>query len=65
MSAAEGSFIGFAKQVSKGTPITVDASFDYMLFNEGSIAPTSVFLPLAREGGGGGLLRNVLKAGVF
>jgi hypothetical protein len=54
-----------AKQVSRGTPITADASFKYLLFNEGGISPSSVTVPLDPEVGGGAMLRDVQKMGVI
>jgi hypothetical protein len=64
MAAAEASFVGIAKQVAKGTPNVTDASFDYLLFNEGGISPASVIVPLDQEVGGGAMLRDVQKMGV-
>lgn len=65
MTASEKSFIGFAKQASKGTPITADAAFSYMLFTQGGISPAPVNLPLDMEVGGGALQRDVQKMGVM
>jgi hypothetical protein len=64
MTAAERSFLGLAKQTSKGTPNTTDANFDYILFRNGGVAPNTLFLPLDQEIGGGAMLRDVIKAGV-
>ncbi len=64
MTAAEGSFLGLAKQTAKGTPNTTDASFKYFLFNEGSFGVNSNILPLDPEVGGGALVRDVNKVGV-
>jgi hypothetical protein len=64
MTASESSLLGLAKQSTKGTPIAVDASFQYMLFNEGAVAPNTVMLPLDPEVGGGAFLRNLVKVGV-
>jgi hypothetical protein len=65
MTASEKSFIGFAKQVSKNTPITADADFSYMLFTQGGLSPAPVNLPLDMEVGGGALQRDVQKMGVM
>jgi len=65
MTASESSRIGLAKQVSKGTAITADASFEYLLFREGGLATANTFLPLDPEVGGGAMQRNVLKTGVM
>ncbi len=65
MTAAEGSYLGFAKQVSAGTPIVADASFTYLLFQDGGLSPNNVYLPTEPEVGGGAFQRNVLKAGVY
>lgn len=65
MTAAEGSVLGLALQTAKGTPNVTDASFNYMLFNQGTIAPTNVALPLDTEVGGGAMLRDVKKVGVM
>lgn len=64
MTASEKSFIGLAKQTSKGTPNTTDASFDYMLITQGGVGPQSTTLPLDQEIGGGALLRSVDRVGV-
>ncbi len=65
MTAAEGSYLGFAKQTAVATPNVTDASFTYMLFQDGGMSPNNVFLPTEPEVGGGALQRNVLKAGVY
>jgi hypothetical protein len=64
MTASEASFVGFAKQAAKGTIMSVDANFNYVLFTEGSMAPNSIFLPLDMEVGGGALVRSLAKVGV-
>ncbi|HMN11158.1 MAG TPA: hypothetical protein PKD55_02390 [Bellilinea sp.] len=64
MTAAEGSFLGLAKQTAKGTPNTTDASFDYLLFREGQVGPQNMVIPLDPEVGGGAMLRNMVKVGV-
>ena len=64
MTAAEGSFLGIAKQTALGTPNVTDASFKYLLFNQGAIAPQNMAIPLDTEVGGGALMRNVTKVGV-
>jgi hypothetical protein len=65
MTASERSFIGLAKQASKGTPITNDADFTYMLFTQGGLAASPVNLPLDQEIGGGAMLRDVQKMGIM
>lgn len=65
MTAAEGSYLGLAKQTAKGTPNTTDAEFKYFLFNEGSFGVNTQNLPLDPEVGGGALLRDVNKVGVM
>lgn len=64
MTAAEGTFLGLAKQTAFGTPNVTDADFKYLLFSEGSVSPNNITLPLDPEVGGGALLRNVVKVGV-
>jgi hypothetical protein len=64
MSASENSFLGIAKQSAKGTPVTTDANFKYMLFREGAVAPNNVVIPLDMEIGGGAMPRGVVKVGV-
>jgi hypothetical protein len=64
MTAAEGSFIGLAKQVALGTPNVTDNLFKYLLFSQGAVAPQNLAIPLDTEVGGGALLRNVTKVGV-
>ena len=64
MTAAEGSFLGIAKQVALGTPNVTDANFKYLLFNQGAVAPQNMAIPLDSEVGGGALMRNVTKVGV-
>ena len=65
MAASDGSFVGIAKQTGKGTPNATDASFKYLLFNEGGIAPSNMTVPLDTEVGGGAMLRDVQKMGVM
>ena len=65
MTAAENSFLGFAKQSVKGTPITDDSAFMYALFTQGSVAPSNVVVPLPSEVGGGAMLRNMIKTGIM
>jgi hypothetical protein len=64
MTAAEGSFIGLAKQTAEGTPNVTDAEFQYMLFSRGAFGPNNIFLPLPPEVGGGAMQRSVVKVGV-
>ena len=64
MTAAEGSFLGLAKQTAYGTPNTTDSSFKYLLFQQGSIAPNNVVIPLDAEVGGGALMRSMVKVAV-
>jgi hypothetical protein len=64
MTAAEGSFLGIAKQTALGTPNVTDNAFKYLLFNQGAVAPQNLAIPLDTEVGGGALLRNVTKVGV-
>lgn len=64
MTAAEGSFLGLAKQTGFETPNVTDADFKYLLFSEGAIGPNNISLPLDPEVGGGALLRSVVKVGV-
>lgn len=63
--SSEGSLLGLAKQVTKGTPITADASFMYFLYNNSSVAPSNITLPIDTEVGGGAMLRDVKKVGVM
>jgi len=65
MTASEGSFVGFAKQTAKGTPNVTDASFKYMLFNDGGMGPDPITIPLDPEVGGGAMLRDVARVGVI
>jgi hypothetical protein len=65
MTAAEKSFVGLAKQTAKGTPNVTDAEFKYLLFTQGGMSASSLTTPLDVEVGGGALLRDVLKTGVF
>jgi len=64
MTAAEGSFIGMAKQVAEGTPNTTDGAFEYLLFSRGAFGVNNIFLPLPPEVGGGAMQRSVVKVGV-
>ncbi len=64
MSASERSFLGLAKQVSQGTPISLDTAFQYLLFTEGALAPQSINLPMDDEIGGGAMLNGVDRVGV-
>lgn len=64
MTASEGSFLGFAPQVSKGNPNRTSADFKYLLFRQGQAAPQSITVPLDPEVGGGAMLRSVAKMGV-
>ncbi|MCK5308608.1 MAG: hypothetical protein KAJ73_08360 [Zetaproteobacteria bacterium] len=64
MTAAEGSFIGLAKQTAEGAPNVTDAEFEYMLFQRGAFGPNNIFLPLPPEVGGGAMQRSVVKVGV-
>ncbi len=65
MTASDSSLLGFAKQTALGTPNTTDASFKYLLFNEGGMGPENRTLPLDPEVGGGAMLRDVVKVGVL
>lgn len=65
MTAAEGSFLGIAKQTGGlGVPMTTDASFKYMLFRNGGVAPQPIVIPLDQEVGGGAMLRDMVKVGI-
>lgn len=64
MTASEGSFLGLAKQVAKGTINATDADFKYLLFRRGGFGVNSMFIPLGAEVGGGSMERNVVKVGV-
>ena len=64
MTAAEGSFLGIAKQSGLGNVNTTDADFKYMLFRNGGVAPQPIVLPLDQEVGGGAMLRDMVKVGV-
>jgi hypothetical protein len=63
--SSEGSLLGLALQTAKGTPNVTDASFHYFLYNNSSIAPSNVTLPVDTEVGGGALMRDVKKMGVM
>jgi len=65
MAATEKSFLGLAKQLVKATPITADASFKYLLFNQASLAASTLATPLDPEVGGGAMIRDMLKVGVM
>ena len=66
MTSALSSILGFAKQTAKGTPNTTPGEYKYMLYNQASIAPNSVILPLDTEiGGTTPLVRSMVKTGVF
>jgi hypothetical protein len=64
MTASENSFLGLAKQTARGTPNTTDASFEYLLYTEGTAGPSPVVVPLDPEVGGGAMLRSLYKVGV-
>jgi hypothetical protein len=64
MAAAEGSYLGLARQTNGVTENVTDADFKYLLFREGGFSPQNVVIPLDDEIGGGALLRNVVKVGV-
>jgi hypothetical protein len=64
MTQAEGSFVGLAKQVAKGTPNVTDGDFKYVLFRNSSLAPNPIVIPLDQEVGGGAMLRSLVKVGV-
>lgn len=63
--SSEGSVLGLAKQVAKGTPNVTDASFMYFLYTNSAVAPSNVTVPLDIEVGGGAMLRDVKKLGVM
>ena len=65
MTSANGTLLGLAKQVAKGTPNVTDASFTYLLFNQGGVSPNNVVVPLDEEVGGGAMLRDMKKMGVY
>jgi len=65
MTSSDSSLLGFAKQTALGTPNVTDASFKYLLFNEGGMGPENRTLPLDPEVGGGAMLRDVVKVGVL
>jgi hypothetical protein len=65
MTSANASLLGFAKQTAKGTPNTTDNAFKYVLFTNGAVAPNNVTIPLDPEVGGGAMLRDMKKVGVF
>jgi hypothetical protein len=65
MTAAEGSYLGFARQTGgKGSGILTDANFKYLLFRQGQLAPAPMTIPLDAEIGGGAMIRSMVKAGV-
>ena len=65
MTAADASFLGIAKQTAKGTMVTGDASFDYLLFTGAGMGPNNQLLPLDQEAGGGAMTRSIEKSGYF
>ena len=65
MTSANGTLLGLAKQAAKGTPNITDASFTYLLFNQGGVAPNNVVVPLDEEVGGGAMLRDMKNMGVY
>ena len=65
MTSANASLLGIAKQVAKGTPNVTDNDFTYLLFNQGGVSPNNVVVPLDEEVGGGALLRDMKKMGVY
>jgi hypothetical protein len=65
MPSAENSNVGLAKQVSKGTPIAVAASFKYFMFNRGGIGANNQYIPDDDGIGSGSLLSGMAKGGVF
>ena len=64
MTSANSSFLGIASQVAKGTPNVTDASFKYLLFNQGGVAPQNIVIPTDTEVGGGAMIRDAKKMGV-
>jgi hypothetical protein len=65
MTSANASVLGLAKQTAKGTPVLTDSAFKYLLFTSGAVAPNNVTIPLDPEVGGGAMLRDMKKVGVF
>ena len=65
MTSANASLLGLAKQIAKGTPNTTDNDFTYLLFNQGGVSPNNVVVPLDEEVGGGAMLRDMKKMGVY
>ena len=65
MTSANASLFGIAKQVAKGTPNVTDNDFTYLLFNQGGVSPNNVVVPLDEEVGGGAMLRDMKKMGVY
>ena len=65
MTSANGTLLGLAKQAAKGTPNVTDNAFTYLLFTQGGVAPNNVVVPLDEEVGGGAMLRDVKKMGVY
>ena len=61
---SEGSFIGLAPQIEKGTPNVADGDYTYLLLLRSGLSPQNLTLPLDQEVGGGAFLRSVVKAGV-
>jgi hypothetical protein len=64
MTAAEGSYLGFAKQTLQGSKALAPSLFKYLLFRQGQVGPQGAVLPLDAEIGDGALLRSLVKAGV-
>ena len=65
MTSANGTLLGIAKQTAKGTPNVMDNAFTYLLFNQGGVSPNNVVVPLDEEVGGGAMLRDMKKMGVY
>jgi len=65
MTASEKSFVGIAKQSTKGVPIIDSAAFSYFLFQDGTFGPSNVYLPTEDEIGGGALQNDVDNVGVI
>lgn len=64
MPASDRSLLGIARQTGKGAPVTIDGSFDYLLFTRGALGANSLTIPLDMEIGGAPVLRDVVKVGV-
>lgn len=66
MPSGDRSAFGLARQIAgKGTPITTDNLFDYILYTDGAPSPQTITQPLDREVGAGALLRDQVKVGVL